>query len=84
MVQKFTDTDYYLTHPYFAPSGADLEFNKGKTDQKQCRETDRIRAAGRFEKLSGRRGFHQVIRPKILETGKGEIWFIDRILTFIN
>ena len=59
-VQKFTDVNYYLTHPYYAPSGAVWNLTREKLIDNKSGETNRIQSADGFEKLSGNRGHHQV------------------------
>ena len=74
LVQKFTDTDYYLTYPYFAPSGAVWNLTRRKTDSRTTPGNDRIRTAAGLKNFLASTDLSSY-KTKILETGNGEIWF---------
>ncbi len=77
MERKFTDNDYFLTYPYFAPSGAIWNLTREKLVKNDAGKlTEYALPANLKDALTSNdvSGY----KPKIVETGKGEIWFTIR------
>ncbi len=73
-VQKFTDTDYYLTYPYYAPSGAVWNLTREKLIRNRSGETTEYKLPPGLTNFLANTDLSK-FRSKILETVKGELWF---------
>ena len=74
LAQKFTDADYYLTYPYFAPSGAVWNLTREKLVENEFGERTEYALPPDLKDFLANTDFSN-ITTKILETDKGEIWF---------
>lgn len=76
--QKFTDADYYLTHPYLASSGAVWNLTREKLIENKSGKTTEYRLPTdliNFLAATNFNTFFNSYTTKILETEKRELWF---------
>ena len=77
LAQKFTDTHYYLTYPYFAPSGAVWNLTREKLIRNDGGKLTEYAVPPVLKNFLASKDLSSY-KINILETGKGEIWFTIR------